>query len=89
MEVSGHRKIRRLKLRLKEMIQKRYEGDNKSTERRSARLKNVDNTNLMRPPQMGKGRRRSCYTQTKFFDRARFIGKLMGSKTNNSANYYH
>ena len=54
MEVSGHRQIGRLKLRWKEIIQKRYEGDNKSTERRSTRLKNMENTNSMRRPQLGK-----------------------------------
>ena len=89
MEVSGHRKIRRIKLRWKEIIQKRYEGDNTSTERRSTRLKNVDNTNLMRRPQRGKAEEEVAILRLSSLIVQTSSESYRGSKTNNSANYYH
>ena len=43
MEVSGHRKIGRLKLRWTAVILKRMDEGERSTERRSTRHENVEN----------------------------------------------
>ena len=48
MKVSGHRKVGITKLRWRDVIQKRHEGD-WSTERRSTIQKNVDNETLDAP----------------------------------------